>query len=101
MEKYWTDYLVLQCYGAESILLTNASNTVEQHALSLTLFRWSLIMMFFVLWPVLVQAKAKLEQWTEAKKQYWIQQRWSLLLWLSIFEVLICENGIQHFIHWL
>ena len=81
--------------------LSNSSHIIEQHTISLTVFRWSLITLVFIFWPVFVDLKAKAEKWTEAKKQYWLQKRFNMIMWLIIFEVLICENLLFKFFYFM
>ncbi len=42
----------------------------------------------------------RLHQWDSKKVIYWQYMRNHLIFWLIVFECLICENFIQHLIHW-
>lgn len=59
-----------------------------------TLFRWSLIGLFILSWPILVKNCAKKKQWQVEKQQFWLLQRFRVAGWLIIIELLLCE-------HWL
>lgn len=68
------------------------SNILSQHRLLFTLFRWLLIVLLFLYWPSLVRLIAKNQYWHPDKVMFWLAQRFRVIGWLIVFELLVCEN---------
>ena len=68
-------------------------NTIlTQYSHFFTLFRWSLIVLLIVFWPIFIRHYSKKHDWTVEKTQFWLSQRFRIVGWLIIFELLVCEN---------
>ena len=81
--------------------VSSLSHIFSQNALFFTLFRWIVLIIFYCLWPYLVRQRSQACAWTEKKEDYWLQQRFRVIAWLVIFEVLVCENALWWIFHWL
>lgn len=56
------------------------------------IFRWVLILIFFISWRLAVNYIADHYHWTVEKTQFWLSQRLKLFVWLVLFELVICEH---------
>lgn len=67
---------------------------IRNHTFALRIVRWLLILAMWVLWPNLVTMLGKWYHASSEKIQYWYEQRIKIILWLALFELLICENVV-------
>lgn len=81
--------------------LSQLSNIITQKHLFFTGFRWFLIALFFRCWRPLVYWRARRHGWEKEKIHYWLQQRNRLFVYLIVFELLVCENLLWRFVHWI
>lgn len=72
--------------------LTILNHIFSQNILLFTFFRWIILLIFYCCWPWLVRQRSQAYAWTEKKENYWLQQRVRVIIWLVIFEILVCEN---------
>lgn len=70
----------------------SVSGFVMGHFWVFTLLRLLLIAGVFVIWPVFVERFAKSHEWTDAKTQFWLSQRYRVTGWMVIIEILVCQN---------
>lgn len=80
------------------IAMKNVGNLITENALVLSVFRGILmVVLFFVFRPV-VHKLGKKYAWPQEKISFWCAQRFKLILWLVIFELIICQNILLTFI---
>ncbi len=64
----------------------------SQYTLFFTIFRWVLIVILVIVWPIFIRYLANKQQWPAEKMHFWLQQKLRIAGWLIIFELLVCEN---------
>jgi len=74
----------------------SVSGFVMGHFWVFTVMRLLLIAGVFVIWPVCIRHYAKNHEWTAAKTQFWIAQRFRVMAWMMVIELLICQNILFH-----
>jgi hypothetical protein len=72
---------------------------IKHHSLSLSMFRWGVILTVTMLWGYFVHVVASIYKFPMEEEVYWKAQRFRIVVWLIIFELLICENIVTEFIH--
>lgn len=70
----------------------------SQYSHFFTLFRWLLISLFILFWPVFIAYMAKKQHWDSDKTSFWLSRRYQIAGWLILFELLVCENILLHLI---
>lgn len=81
--------------------LPHVSTILAQNKIFFTLFRWIIIVLFFILWPMFIQAQSIRRGWSASRIHYLLSQRLILTAWLVVFEVFICENLPLTIMHYL
>jgi len=72
---------------------------IKHHSLSFLMFRWGVILTVAMLWSYFVHVMASVYKFSREEEVYWKAQRLRIVVWLIIFELLICENIVTEFIH--
>jgi hypothetical protein len=72
--------------------LSHLNDSISQHRLVCTLFRWAVLMIFYISWPIIFQHIGKLKHWSSPEIIYWIRQRTKVITWLILFELIVCEE---------
>jgi hypothetical protein len=80
----------IQFHDPHRLLLLNG--ILSHYVLFFTLFRWSLIMLIVLLWPIFIQHYGLKKHWKYEETQFWLMQRFRIAGWLVVFELLVCEN---------
>lgn len=93
--------LLVLCSAYVTPILPKTNFIITQNQVYFTLFRWIVLVIFYFIWPWLVQRRSEQCAWTEQKTEFWLQKRFRVIGWLAIFEILVCENIIGKIIHWL
>ena len=79
----------------------NVFNTIflfiHAHLYSLAFYRWMLITAIFIFWEKILNLLSKHFEINEVSLNSWKNVRWSVTIWLIIFELLINENLILIF----
>jgi hypothetical protein len=70
------------------------ANSVKEHASNFRLFRWGIIGSVFLLWPYLVACMGKNSSATAEHIAHMKRERFRILGWLILFEIVVCENFI-------
>ncbi len=86
--------VLLQMYYPETAHTVSAF--INAHFWVFTVMRILLIIGFFVIWPVCVEHYAKSHQWADAKRQFWLLQRFRMTGWMIVVEVMVCQNLLFH-----
>jgi hypothetical protein len=79
--------------------IAHLNTIIAQHRLSCTLFRWVILMAGYVVLTLIFRHWAKVRQWSAQEKAYRLKQRLHILLWVVLFEVIVCENIFSVVIH--
>lgn len=74
---------------------------ISQNEIFFISFRFLMILIICCTWSWFIRYRAKNCHWKAEKTKFWLHQRFKITLWLIIFEVLICENLLATFIHFL
>ena len=80
-------------------LLNFIISGIKHHSLSLLVLRWGLILTVAMLWNYFVHSIACVYKFPMEGEVYWKAQKFRIVVWLIIFELLICENIVTEFIH--
>jgi hypothetical protein len=72
---------------------------IKHHSSSFLMFRWGVILTVAMLWSYFVHVMASVYKSPLEEEVYWKAQRFRIVVWLIIFELLICENIITEFVH--
>jgi len=70
----------------------NIGRIVSENTLVFTCFRWILILAVFLFWPTVIAHYGNNRSWSLEKIAFWRQQRLKIILWLILFELILCEN---------
>ena len=81
-------------YVEHPVQFQQVYHTVTNHKLFFTLLRVMMIGGIFLGWPQVIALFSKKHAWSKAQQIFWSQQRFSLLVGLLLFELVICENGL-------
>jgi hypothetical protein len=82
-------------------LFNSITQDVSNHSTVFGFLRWGLIVLIVLAWPFIARM---IGQHTGAPQEtiaYWKGEVFRIAAWLSIFELLICENMIGKLIHLL
>jgi hypothetical protein len=74
----------------------SVSGIITEHFWVFTVLRLLLIAGFFVIWPVFIERFAKRHEWADAKTQFWLSQRFRIIGWMVVVEVMVCQNLLFH-----
>jgi hypothetical protein len=74
---------------------------VGKHAAVFGFLRWGLIVFIITTWPFIVRRIGQYKGASSETIFYWKAEVFRIAAWLSIFELLICENLIAKLIHLL
>jgi hypothetical protein len=83
-------FVILNLYHPQAI--HTLSTIMTQNRLIFTLSRLSGLVLFFFLWPTLIHCFGRKQQWSAEKRAFWLQQRFRVLLWLLLCDLIFCEN---------
>lgn len=67
-------------------------------SLPLTLIRCTLYFIIFLNWPFFIKQLAKHYQWDEPHLSYALAQRYKVLIWLMLFELIFAQNSVGQLI---
>jgi hypothetical protein len=84
--------LLVLCATYFTPILPKTNFIITQNQVYFTVFRWIVLIIFYLAWPWLVQKRSDQCAWTERKTEFWLQQKFRVMMWLIVFEILICEN---------
>lgn len=88
--------LALSCFligKHDKQFLDTITELLNEHTLFLCLFRLSLILLFVLCWPKIIRFLSR------QNNPAWQRERWRVLSWLIVFELLVCENLLGKLIH--
>lgn len=88
--------LALSCFWIgkhDKQFLDTITELLSEHTLFLCLFRLSLIFLFVLCWPKIIRVMSR------HNNLAWQRERWRILSWLIVFELLVCENLLGKLIH--
>jgi hypothetical protein len=75
------------------------STIISQNTPFLVVFRCTLLLAVFLLWPGLVRYCSAKYQWSMERTQLWQHQRTRAMIWLLLFELVVCDNLLLVLIH--
>lgn len=81
--------------------LQNACHIITQYKEFFIIARWLAIMGLLCMWPRLIRFWAKKHYWKPEKTIFWLNQRLKIVIWLIVFELIVCENLFLTLIHLL
>jgi hypothetical protein len=70
----------------------NIGTIISQNAYLFLTFRWALILTSFIFWQSAISHVGIRRRWATGKIQFWQGQRLRVVIWLILFELVICEN---------
>ena len=79
----------------------NIANILSQNAHFFLIFRWLFIFSFFVFWQPIINRIAIHQHWPLEKEKFWQQKRLKIMIWLTLFELVLCENLLLTLFHLL
>lgn len=82
-------------------ILYKTSFIITQNHMIFMLLRWLMLIIFFVSWSWFVKKRAKQYSWSKSKTNYWLHQKLKIIIWLILFELLVCENLLWQIFHWI
>jgi hypothetical protein len=82
-------------------LFNSITQDVRNHATVFGFLRWGLIVLIVSIWPFVVRMIGGYKEAPPEAIVYWKAEVFRIAAWLSIFELLICENMIGKLIHLL
>ena len=65
---------------------------IAHYSVIFLLFRWGLIASVLLFWPHFIQYRARKYTWHPDKTQFWVSQRWHIMGWMVVLELVVCEN---------
>jgi len=86
--------VLLQIYYPHST--SSVSGFIIRHFWVFTVLRLLLIAGVFMIWPACIKRFAKSQEWTDAKTQFWLSQRFRITGWMMVVEILVCQNILFH-----
>jgi len=78
-------------------IFLNTHEFLKENSLFFIGIRFSLIFILMLTWKSWIYKIACKNNWSGDKRRYWLAQRWKIVIWLMVFEVLICENVTSAF----
>jgi len=81
--------------------LQSIGSIVSQNTPWFMAFRWLLILLLWLFWPFFVKSLSMRQLWPTEKAQFWYAQRWKIVIWLMLFELVVCENVFLAVLHLL
>ena len=81
------------------MLFHSVMSVIDQHTWALRLMRWSIIILFIVSWPQLVNFVGQRSKVTDEQLAYWRSAVYRIAIWLVLFELLVGENIIYQLVH--
>jgi hypothetical protein len=92
-------FVLIRLY--DPALFNSITQDVINHSTVFGLLRWGLIVFIIVIWPFIVHSIGKSKAARSETIAYWKAEVFRVAAWLSIFELLVCENMIGKLIHLL
>ena len=74
---------------------------ISHHTFIFMCFRWLLILGVFLLWQLILSRIGMRHGWPPEKIQFWHNQRFKIIVWLMLFELMLCDNLLLKAIHLL
>lgn len=81
--------------------IQTADHIITYYQAIFLLIRWMLIMTLGVSWHKLITYVGKKQAWPTQKIQLWQQQHLRIIVWLTLFELILCENLPLKILAWL
>ena len=72
--------------------LSHLNAILSQNSLVCTLFRWAILILAFLFWPIIFRKSGQIWHWSPEQVDYWLRQRARIMMWLFLVEVIVCEN---------
>ena len=92
-------FVLIRLY--DPILFNSITQYLSNHATDLSFLRWGLIIFIIMTWPAFVRITGRSKGASSDTIVYWKAEVFRIAAWLSIFELLVCENMISKLIHLL
>jgi hypothetical protein len=75
-------------------LLNFITEQIIQHILLFSLIRFGIIVLMALYWPYFVRAISHRYSLSLEETAYWQAKRFHIIMWIILFDVLICQNTI-------
>ena len=74
---------------------------ITHHSIIFRFIRWGVILLIACFWSYFALLMGRHHDVTLDKVIYWQRERFCVVMWLILFELLVCENIVGKFIHLL
>ena len=64
-------------------------------------FRWLVIALVFIFWRSFVHCVGIRRHWPDERIKFWQSQRFKITLWLTLFELVLCDSLLLKLVHML
>lgn len=95
---------IILLIGSVTLTAHHSTHDIKQWlmamSLPLTLIRCAAYLIIFILWPRLMHYLAKRKQWNEQHLAHVLAQRYKVLIWFMLFELIFAQNVIGQIIHY-
>jgi hypothetical protein len=86
-------------YQYERNLVNSITQKITQHAIVFCLIRFGIIVLITMLWPYVVRTISYRHRLISDEITYWKAKKFHLLIWLALFDLLVCQNIIGKLIN--